>query len=328
MFVLSIIMIMVLFSVLLFPAFFLTVSYSHVKTINQPSDDRRTSINIDRDNFSDSSLLISSVINSTINMTTSVRITKSVTTRTQIHSHEDFLFIVTAHSEQINMFSYWVPWAKVAGLSKFLVFAMDDETAAKAQSFKLNTYNPFASSQSTTYIEKLAYRHEFFASLLQEGVSFISVGANALVLDMTALSLPAERDIFLYARAIPLKNANDRIKLNADVFGLSAASGTKAIEFMRRVGHCFDRANTSTPNSSRRLIWLSPAQISTTYYQSCMEKSLSDMRKEIKRKQELRIANQSSGKRASLLQQAQRKGFSGRRSGSRDEETETVRDTH
>lgn len=71
---------------------------------------------------------------------------------------------------------------------------MDDETAAKALSFKLNTYNPFASSQAITYVEKLAYRNEFFLLLLEEGVSLISVGANTFVLDMTALAL----EIFSY----------------------------------------------------------------------------------------------------------------------------------
>ena len=220
-------------------------------------------------------------------MTTSVRITTSSTT----HSQEDFLFIVTAHREQVDLFSYWVQWAKIAGLSKFLVFAMDDETAAKALSFKLNTYNPFASSKAITFVEKLAYRNEFFLSLLEEGVSLISVGANTFVLDMTALALPADRDIFLYARATPPKNINDHIKLNSDVFGLSASKGTKAVEFMRRVGHCFNHTNTSTTNASRRLIWLSPAQAAAMLYQSCMEKSLFDMRKDIKRRQSFFLLN-------------------------------------
>eukprot|EP01036_Dinobryon_divergens_P033651 gene33651-43489_t len=189
------------------------------------------------------------------------------------------------------MFSYWLRWAKIAGLSKFLIFAMDEESANKAISYNLTTYKPFESTKLTSYSEKMTYRHEFFLSLMEAGVNFISVGANTFVLDLTALSLP-ERDIYLFARATPSKNVNERIKLNGDVFGLSITRNNKAVEYLRRVGHCFKHANMSLMASSkRRFVWPSATQIVALQYQSCMEKGLFDMRRETKRSQPYHFFN-------------------------------------
>ena len=283
-----------LFSIFIQSILLLPKSYSQLETSDKTTAYQRKSINHKhRANFSELNSLYSidsSFINSTMNMTTSVRISSSFSYHSQIHSKTDFLFIITVQIEQITMFSYWLRWAKIAGLSKFLVFAMDNESATKAQSYQLHTYNPFESNRLISYSEKIAYRHEFFLSLIEAGVNFISVSANTFVLDLTSLSLP-ERDIYLYPRATPPKNVNERTKVNGDVFGLSVTRGNKAVEFLRRVGHCFKHANMSLTVAKRRFVWPSPTQIVALHYQSCMEKGLFDMRREVKRTQPFHFFN-------------------------------------
>ena len=69
---------------------------------------------------------------------------KSLSKGSKVTSHARyFLFIVTIDKEQIEIFQYWLQWAKLAGfVKKDLVFAMDAESEAIALSRNLNTFSP------------------------------------------------------------------------------------------------------------------------------------------------------------------------------------------
>eukprot|EP01036_Dinobryon_divergens_P031478 gene31478-40880_t len=186
---------------------------------------------------------------------------------------KDFVFVVTVNSEQLSIFSYWLWWARIAGLSKFLVFAMDEKSAAKAISHELQTISPESLHR---FSDKISFRNRFFQSLLLEGVSFISMEANTFMLDLSSFSL-SEKDIYLSARGPPPANSNERLKLHGELFGISATRGvTTGLDFMRRVNDCFLNG-TLSKKYLRRLLDHQSVRSATQLYQSCMEKSLWEM---------------------------------------------------
>ena len=189
----------------------------------------------------------------------------------------DFVFVVTVHSEELSIFSYWLRWARVAGLSKFIVFAMDEKSAAKANSHELQTISPGSLHR---FSDKLLFRHRFLISLLLEGISLISLEANTFMLDLSSFSL-SEKDIYLSARGSPPASTNERVKLHAELFGISAKRGVKGMEFMQRVGDCFLNMTVSK-KYLRRLLDHSfqSVRTATQLYQSCMEKILWEMNRD------------------------------------------------
>ena len=175
--------------------------------------------------------------------------------------NREFLFVVTVNARQVAIFSWWLQWAKIAGLTKFVVFAMDEKAAVNAISHNLQTVSPFYRS---SFNDKMTIRHGFFLSLLSKGISFISMEANALMLDLSSFSIP-EKDIYLSFRGSLPANFNDRVRLHADLFGISPSMGVAGLDFMQRVGHCISNGTLVKPISARS---------ATQHYQSCMEKSI------------------------------------------------------
>eukprot|EP01036_Dinobryon_divergens_P034725 gene34725-44910_t len=152
---------------------------------------------------------------------------------------------------------------------------MDEESAAAALSHKLQTFSPAIIHRSSLK-DKIAYRHEFFLSLLKAGISFISIGVNNFILDMKSLSLPG-KDILLSFRGYPSANTYESIRLSTDLFGITAKY-SKGVEYMRRVGSCFQNGTVSKNDTSIRRE-LSSKRSATSHYQYCMEKSASDLLK-------------------------------------------------
>jgi hypothetical protein len=203
------------------------------------------------------------------NLTTSIMMKNSTI-------QKDFLFVVTLHSEQIPIFSHWLSWARVAGLFKFLVFAMDEKSAAKSHSLELQTFCP-QSLYRLSYSDKISFRHDFFVALLTEGVSFISVEPNTFILDMSSFSLP-EKGIYLCARTLSAVNTNERVKLHPELFGVSTTTGAKGLAFMQRLAGCYFNGTMSKRHIRRSLepSLYSAHAAAVLHYQSCMEKTIAD----------------------------------------------------
>ena len=205
------------------------------------------------------------------NLTNSIRLQTSKTSLLQTANAltRDFIFVITLNSEQLPIFSYWLWWARVAGFSKFIVFAMDEISAAHAFSLNLQTFS--LAFLNSSYREKIYFLHRFYVSLLLKGISFISMKANTFMFDLSSFSLP-EKDIYLSVRGSPTaNNVNERVRLHTDLFGISATKGVKGLDFMRRVGNCFINGTVSEKEDDKDMI---DARSAIQYYQSCMEQSL------------------------------------------------------
>ena len=208
---------------------------------------------------------------SSTNLTTSIRLQTSKNTliKSTNPTTRDIIFVIALNSEQLPIFSYWLRWARVAGLSKFLVVAMDEKSAAHALSLNLRTFS--LTFLHSSYRDKIYFLHKFLVSLLLEGISFISMKPNIFMFDMSSFSL-LDKDIYLLVRGSPtVNNANERVRLHTDLFGISSSAtrrGIKGLDFMRRVGHCFING---TASKKEDMILRSSV---TQHYQSCMEKSL------------------------------------------------------
>eukprot|EP01036_Dinobryon_divergens_P028549 gene28549-37507_t len=171
----------------------------------------------------------------------------------------EFIFIVTVTNDEIILFSHWLRWARVAGFSKFIVFAMDAESKASAIANNLQTFSP-ASLHQMTYNEKIVYRHEFFMSLLRNGMKIFSIGVNTFVLDNPA-SFPG---------------ANGQYKLSSELFGISPDE--KGDAFMRKVSQCVN--GTIMLGSAFQKVALTERRVAATLkYHACMEKSLLDIQR-------------------------------------------------
>ena len=188
-----------------------------------------------------------------------------------------YLFVVTVNNEQLALFSLWLNWAKVAGFSKFLVFAMDEESEELAQSLHLHTFSP-AKIRHYSYSDKIAFRHGFFLLLLKYGISFISLGVNTLVLNNPQLPSPSkDKEIMIHSWK------DSRIggtRISSDLFGISA-NGLKSDSFLRRVSRCVNGTITKggRKGMGQRDEYSTPAIVNLKY-QSCIEKSYSELHRD------------------------------------------------
>ena len=226
--------------------------------------------NSNNSDFKNSNFLDSAFLSSAVKMTTSIKVKNS-------GKYLNFLSVVTVNIEQLDIFQYWLRWAKIAGFVNFLIFAMDEESAAMALSHKLQTFSP-AIIHRFSLRDKIAYRHEFFLSLLNAGISFVSIGVSNFILDVKTLSLPG-KEIFLSVRGYPPANTHEPMRLSTDLFGITAKY-SKGLEYMRRVGSCFQNGTIPKNDTTNRYLRaLSSKPSATLHYQYCMEKSSSEMLK-------------------------------------------------
>mmetsp|Transcript_24438 Transcript_24438/g.35065 ORF Transcript_24438/g.35065 Transcript_24438/m.35065 type:complete len:892 (+) Transcript_24438:22-2697(+) len=189
--------------------------------------------------------------------------------------HESgFIFVISVSHEQLPLLDNWLLWANQINLTKFLIFAMDQETQIAAKLRKLPSYRPKI-IENMTRGEKYFVRNVFFQQLINVGLSFLSLGLDTIFQSNPAI------DIFL-GEVFGHKN-RVTYSISSSFFGISSKTGMGEV-FFKKVAKCWESTlGKLRKAASRNLTTDFREEIESKTnkkYQMCFDRAYFEMKKD------------------------------------------------